>query len=182
MGARFAASMIPGPPPVITAKPASASMEPSLRASAYQAESSCIRAEPKTEIAAPTSASELIPWTNSPWIRRTRQGSVWVKSASSGAWARGVEGTLRLRSCSSSVTLERWPVGAGSGLSLFRFGLILSPPACYSESPFVAVQASNWTGGVLLPRYRDRGPSSVLLAFPGYVTWRMTRPAVVLAV
>ena len=47
------------------------------------------RAEPKTATAAPTSARALIPWTNSPWIRRTRQGSVWVNAAQlRPAWAR----------------------------------------------------------------------------------------------
>ena len=50
---RFAASITPGPPPVITAQPASPKSFAVARAAAYSGESSRIRAEPKIEHGGP---------------------------------------------------------------------------------------------------------------------------------
>lgn len=71
----LAASITPGPPPVITAKPASASARPIRTPAAYSGESTGVRAEPKTLTAGPSSASAPKPSTNSDWMRSTRQGS-----------------------------------------------------------------------------------------------------------
>ena len=76
----LAASMLPGPPPVITAKPASASLRPASSACAYDGWSAGVRAEPKTAIAGPSSASAPKPSTNSAWIRSTRHGSACTQS------------------------------------------------------------------------------------------------------
>src|SRR5512145_3431126 len=76
----LAASMIPGPPPVTTAKPACARAQPSSSARAYIGSSGVVRAEPKTEIAGPSSARAPKPSTNSDWIRMTRHGSVCTQS------------------------------------------------------------------------------------------------------
>ena len=58
---RFAASMIPGPPPVMTAKPASPSRRPTSRAAAYRGSSGSVRAEPNTTAAGPRSDSSRKP-------------------------------------------------------------------------------------------------------------------------
>ena len=92
--------MMPGPPPVMIAKPARASRRAVATATPYIGSLRGVRAEPKIVTAGPTSASASKPATNSPWMRRTRHGSVWVKSAARcgcGFWA-GLT-----RSCSSSV-------------------------------------------------------------------------------
>ena len=52
------------------------SLRPSSSAWAYDGWSSGVRAEPKTPIAGPISASDPKPSTNSAWMRRTRHGSV----------------------------------------------------------------------------------------------------------
>ena len=69
--------MIPGPPPVMTATPLSATFEPKERAALYDFAFLDVRAEPNTEIAGPSSARAPNPSTNSDWIRRTRHGSSW---------------------------------------------------------------------------------------------------------
>ncbi len=75
--------MMPGPPPVITAKPASAKQPRAVsRAAAYMGSSGGVRAEPNTVTAGPTSASASKPSTNSPVMRRIRHGSVCRKLAS----------------------------------------------------------------------------------------------------
>jgi hypothetical protein len=73
--------MMPGPPPVIVAKPASGEPPPRSTAAVYIGSASGVRAEPKTETAGPTSASASKPATNSPVMRRTRQVSLRVKAA-----------------------------------------------------------------------------------------------------
>jgi hypothetical protein len=72
--------MIPGPAPVITSKPASASSRPTSCAAWYCGSSGAVRAEPKmvTPRCTPESASN--PSMNSPMMRITRHGSVRVKS------------------------------------------------------------------------------------------------------
>ena len=77
---RFAASIMPGPPPVITAKLSRASAAPSSRPSAYSLCSRGVRAEPNTVTARGSSASMPKPSTNSAWIRSTRHGSVCTQS------------------------------------------------------------------------------------------------------
>ena len=74
------ASIVPGPPPVITAKPARASAPPRARAVAYSGWSTGVRALPKTLTARGSSASRPKPSTNSDWIRSTRHGSVCTQS------------------------------------------------------------------------------------------------------
>ena len=51
---RFAASIVPGPPPVITAMPASPIARPTSRACSYSSSPGAVRAEPKTQTAVPT--------------------------------------------------------------------------------------------------------------------------------
>src|SRR3954452_15708829 len=74
------ASMIPGPPPVMTAYPARARAAPIRSPTAYSGSSRLVRADPKTLTAAGSSASSPNPSTNSDWIRRTRHGSVCTQS------------------------------------------------------------------------------------------------------
>ena len=93
----LAASMIPGPPPVMIAKPARACRRATSSAMRYCGSSGATRAEPKTVTALSRDARRSKPSTNSATIRMTRHGSVWVNSALGG---RG----RKLRSCSSSVT------------------------------------------------------------------------------
>src|SRR6202165_38717 len=78
----LAASMVPGPPPVMMAKPRRASSVASARAASYIGSGGRTRAEPKNVTAGPTLASASKPATNSAWIRSTRQGSL---SRNSGA-------------------------------------------------------------------------------------------------
>lgn len=78
----LAASMAPGPPPVITAKPASTSARPIRTPASYSGVPAGVRAEPKTLIALGSSASAPKPSTNSDWMRMTRHGSVWTHSES----------------------------------------------------------------------------------------------------
>ena len=62
---RLAASMAPGPPPVMTARPASPTMRAVSRASAYSGSSGGVRAEPKNDAAGPTWASASKPiWSS----------------------------------------------------------------------------------------------------------------------
>ena len=77
---RLAASITPGPPPVITAKPARASAAPSARPITYSGSSRAVRALPNTLTALGSSASSPKPSTNSDWIRSTRHGSVCTQS------------------------------------------------------------------------------------------------------
>src|SRR3989442_13929352 len=79
---RLAASMVPGPPPVITAKPRRASSAARGRAGWYIGSGGRTRADPKKVTGGPTVASASKPATNSAWIRSTRQGSL---SRNSGA-------------------------------------------------------------------------------------------------
>src|SRR3954467_5707978 len=76
----LAASITPGPPPVITAYPAPTSFRPHSSAAAYIGSSGLVRADPNTQIAAPSSASMPNPSMNSDWIRSTRHGSVCTQS------------------------------------------------------------------------------------------------------
>src|ERR1700736_98076 len=78
----LAASIVPGPPPVMIAKPRRASSAASWRAASYIGSGGRTRAEPKKVTAGPTVASASKPATNSAWIRSTRQGSL---SRNSGA-------------------------------------------------------------------------------------------------
>ena len=79
---RLAASIRPGPPPVMMAKPRRASSADSARAASYIGSGGRTRAEPKNVTAGPIVASASKPATNSAWIRSTRQGSL---SRNSGA-------------------------------------------------------------------------------------------------
>ena len=78
---RLPASMMPGPPPVMTVAPASTMRRAMSTANAYSGVSSRRRADPKIEIAGPSSASVPNPSTNSDWMRRTRHGSLCAQSA-----------------------------------------------------------------------------------------------------
>ena len=88
---RLAASMIPGPPPVMTAKPSLASAPPISIALAYSGLSGLVLALPKTVTARGNPASAPKPSTNSAWIRSTRHGSVCTQSVgpreSSSRWS-----------------------------------------------------------------------------------------------
>ena len=111
---RLAASIAPGPPPVITAKPASASAAPSSRPISYSAMVAGVRAEPNTVTARGSSASMPKPSTNSAWIRSTRHGSVCTQS-------------LGPRESSS-----RWSVVVSSWLYSPRS---TTGPRCFSSGP-----------------------------------------------
>ena len=76
----LAASMMPGPPPVIVAYPARASAPPSCTAEAYRGWSRAVRADPNTLTAGPSSDSVPKPSTNSAWMRMTRHGSECTQS------------------------------------------------------------------------------------------------------
>src|SRR5215203_187431 len=77
---RLAASMVPGPPPVMIAMPASPTSRAVSRASAYSGWSALVRADPKKEAAGPTWASASKPAWSSAWIRSTRAASVSVET------------------------------------------------------------------------------------------------------
>src|SRR5215831_1748828 len=98
----LAASMIPGPPPVITAYPALTRPAEIRVASSYCAVPSRARDEPNIDTAMPSPASRPNPSTNSAWIRSTRQGSVCTQSLgprrSSRRWSVVVLGIARPRS------------------------------------------------------------------------------------
>src|SRR6266566_1358684 len=64
--------MTPGPPPVMTANPASASWRPTVRAVSYIGSSRPILAEPNRLIAGGMAASWVNPSTNSDRIRSAR--------------------------------------------------------------------------------------------------------------
>ena len=73
---RLAASMTPGPPPVMIAKPASPSLRAASRACSYSGWPGGVRAEPKTETALPTCASDAKPVRSSSSMRSIRRASV----------------------------------------------------------------------------------------------------------
>ena len=87
----FAASITPGPPPVITAYPALASAAPSRSASSHSGLSGLLRADPNTLTARGRSASVSKPSTNSLRMRSARQASLVFQSArprgSSSRWS-----------------------------------------------------------------------------------------------
>src|SRR5437764_1356110 len=103
---RLAASIAPGPPPVITANSASANLDPRTLAARYMGSSSPMRADPNTQIAVGTPAMASKPSTSSAEMRITRQGSSWTNC-----------GSCRWRSASSSVAP---PSGRGADQPLFR--------------------------------------------------------------
>ena len=72
---RFAASMIPPPPPEMTANPCRANNVATLRAVLYAHSSFVVRALPKIVMAGPRSLSVSNPSTNSLMIRKTRHVS-----------------------------------------------------------------------------------------------------------
>src|SRR4051812_19287064 len=138
----FAASMTPGPPPVMTAKPASTSWRPRDSASPYDGSSGVVRADPNTEIAGPSSASAPKPSTNSLWIRSTRHGSVWTQSPepllSSSRWSVVVAGTIAPRNvigpvwCSGGpLDVSGWTAGTKAGSA----GVASMPPRLSARAP-----------------------------------------------
>jgi len=76
----FAASMMPGPAPVMIEKPSTASKRATSTAAAYCGSSGWVRAEPKSETPFSMCASLSNPSTNSDMMRITRHGSVLRKS------------------------------------------------------------------------------------------------------
>src|SRR4051794_26705342 len=80
---RFAASMAPGPPPVMTANPALASACPTRRAVSYASLSTGVLADPNTATPRSTPASASNPSTNSDRMRSTRHVSVSRNAARS---------------------------------------------------------------------------------------------------
>src|SRR3954470_14909508 len=79
---RFAASMMPGPPPVTIVIPLRASRAARSRAWPYIGSSTWVRAEPKMLTAGPSRASESKPSITSPWMRSARHASVSRNDAS----------------------------------------------------------------------------------------------------
>ncbi len=72
---RLAASIIPGPPPVMIEKPASPRRRAVSTHAWYAASSGRVRAEPKIETPVPIAPISSKPSTNSPMIRKIRQAS-----------------------------------------------------------------------------------------------------------
>src|SRR3954451_12112042 len=116
---RLAASIAPGPPPVITAYPASTSRRPTAMPSAYSGSSACTRAEPKTLTAGPSSASAPKPSTNSAWIRSTLQGSECTQSlgpcVSSSRWSVVLCSTCSRRRVTGPLCVSRGRASCGAG-------------------------------------------------------------------
>src|SRR3954468_12970848 len=114
----LAPSIAPGPPPVMTADPASASRLPTSMANAYSGSSWCTRAEPNTEMARPSSASAPKPSTNSDWIRRTRHGSACTQSVgprvSSNRWSVVLRSTWLRRSVTGPLCVSRGRASSGA--------------------------------------------------------------------
>ena len=129
---RFAASMMPGPPPVMIANPASPRRRVVVIHAVYCGSAGRSRADPKTETAGPNWESASKPSTNSPMIRKTLHASGAIDGA------RGAPGVAPRRNLSSSVSpsdpngLPRAPAVAAP--SSTRSGSApRSPPR--SESP-----------------------------------------------
>src|SRR5215213_9734823 len=79
----LAASMMPGPPPVMIAKPSLPSSRAVSSARRYSGSSRGVRAEPKIETAAPTCPSASKPMFTSSRIRSSRSVSLSVDATSS---------------------------------------------------------------------------------------------------
>src|SRR3954452_23780076 len=126
---RLAASIDPGPPPVMTAYPAVASARPTMTPNAYVGCPGCVRAEPKTLTAGPSSASAPKPSTNSLWIRSTRHGSVCTQSPeprlSSSRWSVVVSGTIAPRSVTGPVTCSASSSWVSSALMRVTLGPVV---------------------------------------------------------
>ena len=106
---RFAASIIPGPTPVMIPKPASPSSRAVVTHRSYRASSCVTRADPNTDTHGPAPASASKPSTNSPMMRKTRQAS--LLSAKDGSPRKSSSALSRKRS--SSVP----PAGTGGSRS-----------------------------------------------------------------
>src|SRR3989338_251325 len=78
---RFPASIMPGPPPVTTANPASVAIFPNLRASSHHFAPGGDLVEPKNETVFLKSAKNCQPSTNSESILNTRQCNDFLKSS-----------------------------------------------------------------------------------------------------
>ncbi len=72
---RLAASMMPGPPPEMTANPRFASPSATFIVHLYDQSFFAVRALPKMEMAGPMSFNSSNPSTNSLMMRNTRQVS-----------------------------------------------------------------------------------------------------------
>src|SRR4029077_10746741 len=107
----LAASIVPGPPPVITAKPRRESSAARARALSYIGSGGRTRAEPKKVTAGPRVASASNPATNSAWMRSTRQGSLSRKSGA----ASGRSSSLRSSICRSTPRRTMPPVRRSPG-------------------------------------------------------------------
>src|SRR3954452_4793451 len=142
----FTASIAPGPPPVITAKPAAVSFRPTSSPIAYVGSSGLVRAEPKQAIAGPSSASAPKPSMNSAWMRITRHGSVCTQSLgpreSSNRWSVVVPSTWLRRITTGPLYFSclLWVIG-----SCF----LPEPPG---EHPFAVPHLLQWHELLLLVR------------------------------
>lgn len=114
---RLAASITPGPPPVITAYPARARAAPSSSASRHSGLSGMLRAEPKTLTAGGRSARVSKPSTNSDRMRSARQASLVFQSPrpreSSSRWSAVLLGMAPRRSVTAPRCRSRPRSGAG---------------------------------------------------------------------
>ena len=135
----FAASIMPGPPPVMMANPALASLAASWMPAAYIGSPGRTRAEPKNVTAAPTLASVSKPATNSPWMRSTRHVSVCVKSASvvAGLCSRR-SSSVRLPSTPARLS-ERFPRRLGAVFVVFVVFVVFWRVLPFAAGRFVAV-------------------------------------------
>src|SRR5205807_8686958 len=121
---RLAASMVPGPPPVMIAKVRRDSSAARARAASYIGSGGRTRAEPKKVTAGPSVASASKPATNSAWILSTRQGSL---SRNSGAPS-GRSSSLRSSICRSTPRRTMPPVRRSLDSSPIASLTVTAPP------------------------------------------------------
>src|SRR5712691_2540406 len=120
----LAASIVPGPPPVMMAKPRRASSAARPRAASYMGSGGRTRAEPKKVTAGPSVASASKPATNSAWILSTRQGSL---SRNSGVPS-GRSRSLRSSICRSTPRRTIPPVRRSLDSSPIASLTLTAPP------------------------------------------------------
>ena len=119
--------MIPGPEPVIVAKPAAARRRPTSTAATYCGSSGCVRAEPKTVTAFPMLASLSNPSMNSPMIRSTRHVSLRVKSSGWGIAWKSFSSSVAYGSYWSRIasSIRRWAFDFLAAAACARFASVL---------------------------------------------------------
>src|SRR2546425_9591890 len=145
----FAASMMPGPPPVIMANFSSPSRRAVSTARPYHGLAALGRAEPKIATAHSTSESSSNPATNSPVMRSTRHGAVWVKARRS---------RIGRGSNSRSSSVRRFPMDrpASAGEDFDRRDIVLEQVVEEGGQPNVTWAGVGHDAGVSQAADRSR--------------------------